>query len=176
VALRLILPSGRLDRCLHPEAEPAEVSHRPIRVLPNLLFPSRAGGEGKECTAPPPRCDEKTEDRSWLRGTGPVAAGEGRRRAGREGQGRAGTPTPSATPLNRPRLHRRPDVSTLRPTSPSLPLWISLCSTDDVEARAGNLILPVCWPSSRRTAAPRWAGAPGLFMLLSSPSPCDVPL
>jgi hypothetical protein len=40
----------------------------------------------------------------------------------------------------------------------------------------GELDLPMCWPSSRRTAAPQQVGALGLFMLPSSPSPCDVPL
>jgi hypothetical protein len=33
--------------------------------------------------------------------------------------------------------------------------------------------LPVCWPSRRRTAAPRQSGAPGPLMPLCPSLPCE---
>jgi hypothetical protein len=54
------------------------------------------------------------------------------------------------------------------------PLMLTCDGPAASRCAAKDLYLPVCWPSSRRTAAPRRVRAPGPFMLPSSPSPCDV--
>jgi hypothetical protein len=100
------LPSGCLDRCLHPGRTPRGLPTNHLGFSPILCSTAERGGEGEkkreDCAAPPLHRADKTEDRSWPTGAGPVATGEGRRHAGREGQGRARTPTLSATlPLHR---------------------------------------------------------------------------
>jgi hypothetical protein len=84
--------------------------------------------------------------------------------------------TPPSTPI-RPRLHRRPNMSTPRPSSSSLPpCLLSSAGSATSRCAAGTLTLPVCWPSSHSPGAPRRVGAPGLVMPPSSSSPCDEPM
>jgi hypothetical protein len=57
------------------------------------------------------------------------------------------------------------------------PPWMLPCVEPAVSRRAArDLYLPVCWPSSRRTTAPRRVRDLGSLMLSSSPSPCDESL
>jgi hypothetical protein len=62
--------------------------------------------------------------------------------------------TPPTTP-SRPRLHRRPTVSTARPLHSLLPLGLLPVLAPRTSRRVAVNLLPGCWPSSRRTAAPR---------------------
>jgi hypothetical protein len=62
--------------------------------------------------------------------------------------------TPPTTP-SRPRLHRRPTVSTARPLYSLLPLGLLPVLAPRTSRRVAVNLLPGCRPSSRRTTVPR---------------------
>jgi hypothetical protein len=186
----------RLDWVPTPRGR-ASAGHPPTRigVFPFPEFAAAKGGEkgkwgegrrsGEEESAPvtpPVRQDRRplalTESRTSHRGEGRRSSTVGEKPGQSKDQSAAVNiyAAPLSTP-SRARLHRRPDVSAPRPSSSSLPPRMLSCVGPATLRRAvGKLDLPVCWPSSRRTAAPRRVIALGLFMLPSSSSPCDVPL
>jgi hypothetical protein len=76
--------------------------------------------------------------------------------------------TESATTTPLTQCERRHSLLHLFPS-----LVSTLSGIGGVEVRR-LVILPMCWPSRRRTAAPRRSGAPGPFMPLCPPSPCEA--
>jgi hypothetical protein len=79
--------------------------------------------------------------------------------------------TPPSTP-SRPRLHRRPTVSTARPIYSLLPLGL-FPVMDRRRRDASPVYMPGCWPSSRRTAVPRRRGLLSRSCSWAPPSPCE---
>jgi hypothetical protein len=69
--------------------------------------------------------------------------------------------TDAMPPTGRPRLHRRPTVSTARPLYSLLPLGLLPVMAPQMSRRVAVNLLPGCWPSSRRATVPRWIGLLG---------------
>jgi hypothetical protein len=69
--------------------------------------------------------------------------------------------TDATPPTGRPRLHRRPTVSTARPLYSLLPLGLLPVMAPQVLRRVAVNFLPGCWPSCRRTVVPRRMGLLG---------------
>jgi hypothetical protein len=182
-------PHAVLTRRLHQGPEPLLAPHQPLGVFPLSSVPQPRGerrGRRREkrrrrwraVTAPLRLGRRPDVDRSWGRQDGSrraVEAGAGRVQGSRSrGNTVAGniynadvndyTELATTTP---PTQREHPAAAFISPPPWSLPG----CSGGAETHR--HVIMPECWPSSRRTAAPRSCGAPGPLMPLSPPSSCE---
>jgi hypothetical protein len=135
----LLCPRAALTQCLHLEAEPPRAPHQPLGVFPQSSIPQprgEKGGEGgregeEEEGARRPCRTEETEAPSMTKE--PELRRDRTGTSTQGGRSGVGTLTPcTTTPRcpsspSRPRLHRRPNVSTARPLSPFLSLGLFLC-------------------------------------------------
>jgi hypothetical protein len=165
-ASRHLFPCTALTGCLHHELEPPCWSPTIcFGDFPLPLFHGRERRRGrKEGARRRPRRAKGTGAPSMSRKPEPRMDRSGTTPQG--GRRRAGTPTPCTTTPRRPpspgrpRLHHRPNVSTVAAVFTFPPPWSLPGCSGGVETRR-HVNIPECWPSSRRTAAPQQSGALG---------------